>query len=219
MTLVSTGTLPARSWLHSDAPTLSLDGDWRFRLLAGDPTAPGSYEVLPAGESVLDVAAVDYDDSGWGTLPVPAHWVLHGHGAPIYTNVQLPFPIDPPHVPDENPTGDYRRSFELPDWPDAAVILRFEGVESFFTVWVNGALVGTGVGSRLAHEYDVTELVHPGENVIAVRVNQWSAATYVEDQDQWWLPGIFRSVTLQARPVGSIDDVWLRASYADGAGC
>ncbi|NQX26233.1 DUF4981 domain-containing protein [Microbacteriaceae bacterium VKM Ac-2854] len=218
VTLVSTGTLPARSCLHSDAPTLSLDGDWRFRLLAGDPTAPGSYDVLPAGESVLDVAAVDYDDSAWGTLPVPAHWVLHGHGAPIYTNVQLPFPIDPPHGPDENPTGDYRRSFVLPDWPDAAVLLRFEGVESFFTVWLNGEPVGTGVGSRLAHEYDVTELVHPGENVIVVRVNQWSAATYVEDQDQWWLPGIFRSVTLQARPVDGLDDVWLRASYADGAG-
>lgn len=218
MTLVSTGTLPARSWLQSDAPMLSLDGDWKFRLLSGDPQAPASFDVLPAGEAVEAVATRDYDDSAWDTLPVPSHWVLHGHGAPIYTNVQMPFPIDPPHVPDDNPTGDYRRTFALPDWSDAAVVLRFDGVESLFTVWVNGALVGTGVGSRLAHEYDVTSLVHPGENLIVVRVNQWSTASYVEDQDQWWLPGIFRSVTLRARPVGGLDDVWLRASYADGVG-
>lgn len=142
------------------------------------------------------------------------------HGRPIYTNIRFPFPIDPPHVPDENPTGDYRRHFDLPaGWSDAErVLLRFDGVESLFRVWVNGVEVGGASGSRLAHEFDVTAEVRAGDNTVAVRVHQWSAASYVEDQDQWWLPGIFRDVTLLARPVGGIEDVWLRTGYEDGHG-
>lgn len=199
-----------RSWLRSDAPTLSLNGDWRFRL---SPTAALADDVADPG----------FDDSGWDLLPVPAHWVLEGDGAygrPIYTNVQYPFPLDPPHVPDENPTGDYRRTFTLPDgWPaDAELALRFDGVESMYRVWLNGGEVGIGTGSRLAQEFDVTALVRPGENVLAVRVHQWSAASYLEDQDQWWLPGIFRDVTLAARPVDGLGDVWLQTGWAAGNG-
>ena len=97
-------------------------------------------------------------------------------------------------------------------------MLRFEGVESRYRVWVNGVEIGVGTGSRLAQEFDVTDAVTAGTNTIAVRVHQWSASTYVEDQDQWWLPGIFRDVTLQARPIGGIEDVWVRAGFADGAG-
>ncbi|MFG3028782.1 glycoside hydrolase family 2 TIM barrel-domain containing protein [Streptomyces sp. NPDC048253] len=201
---------PARSWLHSDAPARSLNGTWRFRL-------------SPTASVAEDFAAEDFDDQGWEDLPVPSHWVLEGdgaHGRPIYTNVQFPFPIDPPHVPDENPTGDHRRHFDLPtDWADAErVVLRFDGVESLFRVWVNGAEIGSAAGSRLAHEFDVTSAVRPGDNVVAVRVYQWSAASYVEDQDQWWLPGIFRDVTLIARPAGGLEDVWLRTGFADGHG-
>ncbi|GAA4684679.1 glycoside hydrolase family 2 TIM barrel-domain containing protein [Frondihabitans cladoniiphilus] len=217
----------ARSWLHTDAPTLSLDGQWRFRLLPAAPGTLGGRGVLPEGETTEGVAAIDYDDSSWGELPVPAHWVLEGDGAygrPIYTNVQFPFATDAPNVPDENPTGDYRRSFEVPsDWPasPAAFLLRFDGVESRYRVWLNGSLVGVGVGSRLAQEFDVTALVRPGANLLVVRVHQWSASSYVEDQDQWWLPGIFRSVSLQARPVGGLEDVWLDASFdpETGGGC
>ncbi|MEY9850912.1 beta-galactosidase [Leifsonia sp. EB41] len=199
-----------RSWLHSDAPTLSLNGEWRFRL---SPTAD-----LPD-----DVARADLDDGGWDTLPVPAHWVLHGdgrYGRPIYTNVQYPFPIEPPFVPDENPTGDYRRRFDLPaGWTaDARVVLRFDGVESLYRVWLNGVEVGSGSGSRLAHEFDVTDQVRAEGNLLAVRVHQWSAASYLEDQDQWWLPGIFREVTLAARPADGLEDVWLPTAFADGVG-
>ncbi|WP_166845248.1 glycoside hydrolase family 2 TIM barrel-domain containing protein [Isoptericola sp. BMS4] len=209
---------PPRAALASDAPRLSLDGTWRFRLLPAVPGSPGGHGVLPDGEAEADFALPGYDDggAGWGEIPVPAHWVLVGdgrHGRPIYTNVQFPFPVDPPHVPDENPTGDYRREVEIPaDWAAGGrVLLRFDGVESFFRVWVNGEEVGSASGSRLAHELDVTDAVRPGTNTVAVRVVQWSAASYLEDQDQWWLPGIFRDVTLLHRPAGALDDVWLDA--------
>ncbi|MFF2843575.1 glycoside hydrolase family 2 TIM barrel-domain containing protein [Paenarthrobacter sp. NPDC057981] len=215
--------LPARSWLHSDAPALSLNGQWRFRLLPGAPGTPGGRGVLPAGEAVEGVAEESLDDSGWDRIPVPAHWVLEGDGAygrPIYTNVQFPFPTEAPHVPDQNPTGDYRRTFELPeDWNlTDRTALRFDGVESRYKVWLNGTEIGVGTGSRLAQEFDVTEALRPGTNVLAVRVHQWSASSYVEDQDQWWMPGIFRDVTLQTRPGKGIDDVWLRTSYTAGSG-
>ncbi|WP_017200204.1 glycoside hydrolase family 2 TIM barrel-domain containing protein [Arthrobacter sp. M2012083] len=215
--------LPARSWLHSDAPTLSLNGQWRFRLLPGAPGTPGGRGVLPPGEAIEGVGEEGLDDSAWDQIPVPAHWVLEGdgrHGRPIYTNVQFPFPTDAPHVPDENPTGDYRRTFDLPtDWSDAErLVLRFDGVESRYKVWLNGSVIGVGTGSRLAQEFDVTDAARPGHNVLAVRVHQWSASSYVEDQDQWWMPGIFRDVTLQARPKKGIDDVWLRTSYTAGSG-
>ncbi|MGI5413726.1 glycoside hydrolase family 2 TIM barrel-domain containing protein [Streptomyces chartreusis] len=201
---------PARSWLHSDAPSLSLNGSWRFRL-------------SPTASVAQDFAAEGFDDQQWDSIPVPSHWVLQGDGAygrPIYTNIQFPFPIDPPHVPDENPTGDYRRHFHVPaEWSAAdRIVLRFDGVESLFRVWVNGEEIGSASGSRLAHEFDVTSAVRHGDNVVAVRVHQWSAASYVEDQDQWWLPGIFRDVTLLVRPVGGIEDVWLRTGFDEGLG-
>ncbi|MGW8564912.1 glycoside hydrolase family 2 TIM barrel-domain containing protein [Isoptericola sp. NPDC055881] len=214
---------PARSWLRTDAPSLSLNGRWRFRLLDGAPGALGAAGVLPAGEAVDAVAAVGYDDAEWDEIRVPGHWVLQGegkYGRPIYTNVQFPFPVDPPFPPDANPTGDHRRRFTLPDDFAAAehVLLRFDGVESRYRVWLNGEAVGWGTGSRLTQEFDVSALLRPGENVLVVRVHQWSASSYLEDQDQWWLPGIFRDVTLLARPAGRIDDVWLQADYAAATG-
>ena len=207
-----------RSWVRSDAPQLDLDGDWRFRWasscrgLSDETAQPG------------------FDDSDWDVSAVPSHWVLNGggvpgqardrYGWPIYTNVRYPFPVDPPSVPDEdNPTGDYRRSFQLPEWDVERVLLRFDGVESIYRVWLNGAEIGVGKGSRLVQEFDVTGMVRAGPNVIMVRVSQWSSGSYLEDQDQWWLPGIFRSVTLLGRPAGAIDDVWLRTSWlSDGTG-
>jgi beta-galactosidase len=208
----------ARAFLHTNAPRLSLNGSWRFRLLARAPGEPGSAGVLPAGEGEDDVRLPHLDDSQWDVIPVPSHWVLESDGAygrPIYTNKKYPFPIEPPFVPDENPTGDYRRSFELPDsWADAErILLRFDGVDSRYRVWVNGNEIGVGSGSRLAQEFDVTSSVAPGENHLSVRVHQWSAASYLEDQDQWWMPGIFRDVTLEARPIGGIDDVWLTGDF------
>ena len=206
--------LPPRAWLRSDAPAQSLDGDWAFRLHDADPA-----DDLDGPPPFV---AVDADIAGWDTIPVPSHWVLHGHGHPTYTNIRYPFPLDPPHVPDHNPTGDHRRVF---DWhpefcPGGRTLLRFEGVESLATVWLNGTEIGWFTGSRLMTEFDVTDHLVDGENVLAVRVHQWSAASYLEDQDQWWLPGIFRSVSLQGRPANGLDDVFVRGDrdFSTGAG-
>ena len=178
-----TGRRRPRADELSDARRLSLNGDWAFTL---SPTADGTGDTF--GDPSLD-------DSSWDRIRVPAHWVLEGHGQPLYTNTAFPIPIDPPRVPEENPTGDYRRTFTLPeDWRRADTVLRFQGVDSCGTVWLNGVLLGHSKGSRLPVEYDVGEHLVPGENVLAVRVHRWSSGTYLEDQDMWWLPGIFRDV-------------------------
>ncbi|MET9246656.1 glycoside hydrolase family 2 TIM barrel-domain containing protein [Nonomuraea sp. NPDC003709] len=207
------GRRAARADFLSDAPRLSLNGQWRFRLSG---TAEGT------GPSLPDPAL---DDTGWETIRVPSHWVLEGYDRPLYTNTAYPFPIDPPHLPDGNPTGDYRLRFDLPeDWPDGRpggrAVLRFQGVDSCGTVWLNGSLLGHSKGSRLPFEFEVTGLVRPRGNLLAVRVHRWSSGSYLEDQDMWWLPGIFRDVELLARPSGGIDDFTVRASYdaSDGSG-
>ena len=189
----------------TDAPRVPLGGDWRFRLF---PTADTGVDPGDPG-------------TGWGTVPVPGHWQLAGapdawpHGRPAYTNVLYPVPVDPPRVPRDNPTGEYRRTLTVPaTWCDGGrVVLRFEGVDSWFEVAVNGQVLAQSHGSRLPTEVDVTDAVHAGENLLAVRVTQWSAQTYVEDQDQWWLSGIFRDVTLLHRPDDGIEHVTLHAAY------
>ncbi|NYI04428.1 glycoside hydrolase family 2 TIM barrel-domain containing protein [Allostreptomyces psammosilenae] len=217
MTSYLTGFAPGagrrepRAGFTSDAPRIELNGPWRFHLSPSVAEAP------------TGVADPEFDDSGWGELPVPSLWQMHGHGSPAYTNVDYPFPIEPPFVPDENPTGDYRRDFEVPEgWggDGAAAVLRFDGVDSCFTAWLNGHELGFSTGSRLPTEFEVTEYLRPGRNVLAVRVHQWSAGSYLEDQDMWWLSGIFRDVTLLARPAGALDDFFVHAGYdaATGAG-
>ena len=188
-----------RADFRSDAPRMSLNGEWAFRL---SPTASGPSFWAP-----------QFDDSGWDRLRVPSHWVLEGYDRPLYTNTAYPFPVDPPHVPVENPTGDYRRHF---DWPyGGRAVLRFQGVDSCAKVWLNGAELGHSKGSRLPFEFDVSGLVRPAGNVLAVRVHRWSSGSYLEDQDMWWLPGIFRDVELLG---GAVDDLFVHASYVDGLG-
>ncbi|ONI85160.1 beta-galactosidase [Saccharothrix sp. ALI-22-I] len=190
-----------RAAFGSDAASLSLDGDWKFRLLPRADVADG-----------FEKAA--FDDTSWTELPVPSSWPMHGHGLPAYTNDRFPFPVDPPRVPTENPTGDHRREFDLPpDWPDGPTSLRFEGVDSCFKVWLNDQPLGHGKGSRLPTEFEVGNRLRPGRNVLVVRVHQWSSGSYLEDQDMWWLPGIFREVTLLARPVDGVRDFFVHADY------
>ena len=208
----NTGALPPRSRLRSDAPELSLNGTWRFRYATrADLPTDGM-----AGESATPAAA-----DRWDTITVPSHWQLEGHGSPAYTNVQYPFPVDPPFVPADNPTGDYRRTVTVPPGfltDGARAVLRFDGVDSAFTVWVNGTEIGRSTGSRLAVEFDVTDALSTTTiNVVAVRVHQWSSGSYLEDQDMWWLSGIFRDVTLLARPAGGVDDVFVHADFDAGS--
>lgn len=202
----SVGTLPPRTRFTSSLGEQSLNGDWRFQLST-------SLAAAPAG-----IEAEDYDDSAWGTIPVPSSWPMHGHGAPIYTNVQYPWPVDPPYVPDENQIGDHRLVFDADDSLLGGAVLRFDGVDNTADVWLNGEFLGTTRGSRLPSEFDVSRLLRASGNVLVVRVAQWSAHSYLEDQDMWWLPGIFRDVTVLAKPQYAINDIAVRADYADGAG-
>ncbi|MGW3007740.1 glycoside hydrolase family 2 TIM barrel-domain containing protein [Streptomyces sp. NPDC001219] len=213
------GALPPRAWYaDSDADRISLHGSWRFRLSAS----------ATAGDEAF--ARPDFDDSLWQELRVPGHWPLQGSfaaegsygggerpqagGAPTYTNTAYPFPVDPPRVPDENPTGDHRRLFDLPEgWGQGSAVLHFGGVESCARVWLNGVELGHFKGSRLPHEFEVGPLLRPRRNVLAVRVHQWSSGSYLEDQDQWWLPGIFRDVLLQRRPRGAVADHFVHAGF------
>ena len=205
--------LPPRAHLADDPGVLSLDGTWSFVCHCTDPTPWANVE------EPWDEPAVS-DDAD--TIDVPSHWVLRGngrYGRPAYTNVDFPFPVDPPYPPEANPVGDYHRTFEMPDgWEDDLVALRFDGVESQASVWVNGVWVGMARGSRLAHECDITDRVRLGENTITVRVHQFSPGSYLEDQDQWWLPGIFRSVSLRRLAPGSIEDLWIDTDYEAGVG-
>ncbi|CAG7995359.1 unnamed protein product [Penicillium salamii] len=180
-------TLPARSY-HIPATSLLLNGAWDFSMSRSPLEAPE-----PSEEPSED----------WSSINVPGHWQLQGWGKPNYTNTQFPIPVCPPFVPTENPTGTYRRKFEVPaQWQsdDMEIRLRFDGVDSAYHVWVNKSLVGYAQGSRNPSEFDVTPFLQTGENEVLVRVYQWSDATYIEDQDQWWLSGIFRDVNLIALP-------------------
>ncbi len=181
-----------------------LNGRWKFH-----------YAETPA-EAPEDFHEDAFDASAWDDIPVPSNWQMCGYGHPHYTNVQYPFPVDPPRVPTENPTGSYRRDFFVPDeWSGRQVFLRFEGVDSAFYVWVNGQLVGFSKGSRIPAEFDVTSLVRPGMNSVAVRVYQWSDGTYCEDQDMWWLSGIFREVYLVATPKIHVWDIKVNTGFDD----
>ena len=178
---------------------LLLNGDWKFHY-ADRP------ELAPA-----DFFKESFDVSGWTSLAVPLSWQMAGYGYPHYTNVAYPFPVDPPRVPAENATGSYRREVCVPEsWKGQRIVLAFQGVDSAFHVWINGKEAGFSKGSRLPSEFDVTTLVKPGKNTLAVRVYRWSDGTYLEDQDMWWLSGIFRDVSLAAMPPIHIRDFFAR---------
>lgn len=183
---------------------LLLNGMWKFHYAETPEHAPSSFYEE------------NYDTSDWDELQVPSSWQLHGYGRPHYTNVPYPFPVNPPYVPTENPTGSYRRDFYVTDdMLKNLVFLRFEGVDSAFHVWINGKFVGYSQGSRVASEFDVTDFVQEGQNTIAVRVYQWSDGSYIEDQDMWWLSGIFRDVYLLAKPKVHTHDFFVRTQLDD----
>jgi beta-galactosidase/evolved beta-galactosidase subunit alpha len=187
---------------------LPLSGTWQFALFPSPARVDTGFREP------------GFDAKDWTELPVPSHWQLQGHGRPQYTNINYPFPVDPPHVPSENPTGCYRRTFRVPEsWTGRTLELTFHGVDSAFRVWINGRFAGFSKGSRLIAQFDVTALVRPGENLLAIEVVQWSDGSYLEDQDMWWLSGIFREVSLLAQPAFDLLDVFVKPREAgDGRG-
>lgn len=181
-----------------------LNGEWRFFYAENPEVAPAGFEP-PA-----------FIDDDWPILPVPSNWQMHGYGKPNYTNVAYPYPVDPPHVPQDNPVGHYRRTFTLPaSWAGRRILLAFDGVDSAFYVWVNGQMAGYSQGAHLQSEFDITALVHEGQNLLAVQVYQWSDGSYLEDQDMWRLSGIFRDVYLSATPLVHMRDVFIRTPLSD----
>ena len=213
---------------------LTLNGQWRFR-----------WTKTP-DERIRDFYRIDFDDTAWATFPVPANWEVntsgHTYGTPIYVSAGYPFKIDPPRVMSEpkeawttyverNPTGQYRRTFRVPDsWlcanaatgskpvdgnaADATTggqtFLRFEGVMSAFYVWVNGQQVGYSQGSMEPSEFNVTPYLKRGDNQISVEVYKYSDGSYLEDQDFWRFGGIHRDVLLYHTPDIRLRDVAVR---------
>lgn len=170
----------------------SLDGEWRL-LLVDSPDQVKESELRGRTTSL---------GRRWHRVEVPGNWTLQEVGDhPHYTNIDMPFDGPPPNLPSHNPTGIYRRSFSLPAaWLRERLVLHIGGAESVHMVYVNHEFVGYGTDSRLGSEYDITEFVRPGNNELAVVVVRYSAQSYVEDQDQWWMAGLHRSVFVEARP-------------------
>ena len=178
---------------------LSLNGTWKF-----------SWVRKPA-DRPLDFCKSDYDVSQWNDIIVPSNWELQGFGVPIYTDVDYPFPANPPHIPhDYNPVGSYRRSFTVPDnWQERQVFLHFGGVKSAMYVWVNGMKVGYSQGSKTPAEFNITQYLRKGKNTLGVEVYRWSDGAYLEDQDYWKISGIERDVFLFSIPSVNIRDFFV----------
>ena len=189
--------LPARSY-HIPETSILLNGVWDFHYAPSPLHAPEPRNNdTPSSSSSDDHLWANSDKNTetlkWSSITVPGHWQLQNHGKPHYTNMVFPFPVCPPKVPTENPTGSYRRSFRVPDGWDASMQLRlrFDGVDSAYHVWINGEPVGYSQGSRNAAEFDVSSFVQRHSiNEVFVRVYQWCDGSYIEDQDQWWLSGM-----------------------------
>jgi len=158
----------------------------------------------------------DADVSAWDDLIVPSCWQVKGYDQCHYTNVNYPFPCDPPHVPDENPAGTYVREFNISKkWDDKEKYIVFEGVNSCFYLWINGAFVGYSQGSRIPAEFNISPYVRTGKNRIAVMVLKWCDGSYLEDQDVWRFSGIFRDVYLLARDKQHIRDVFIKQDFSE----
>ncbi|KAK4237238.1 glycoside hydrolase [Achaetomium macrosporum] len=183
-----------------------LSGTWLFHLSKSPLEGPTDFH-----RHTLEDLAKTYDWRGQETIRVPGMWQLQGYGkGPHYTNLNFPFPVDPPRVPiDDNECGRYVRRFDLGDQDKGHQLrLRFEGVDSAFTVWVNHHEVGYSQGSRNPSEFDITPYVRcPGTNYLHVEVYQRCDGSYIEDQDQWWLSGIFRDVWLHKFPKTHFENI------------
>ena len=182
---------------------MSLCGEWDFRYF---PDPQMIRELLPDSNDVWLY---------FEKMTVPGSWQAflgRGYDTPHYTNVNYPFPVDPPHVPDANPSALYRRCFYLPAERLAGreIYLNFEGVDSCFYLWVNDQFVGYSQVSHMTSEFRVTDQLRAGNNTVKVLVFKWCEGSYLEDQDKFRFSGIFREVYLLFRDQHHIEDIYAR---------
>ncbi len=185
---------------------LSLNGTWKFHFSNTPEGTPDDF-FIP-----------NFNDNKWDTIHVPSNWEMQGFGDPLFRNVTTPFPPNPPYVPREyNPTGSYRKTFNIPgSWKGKVIFLRMEKTASASFVWINGKEVGYNEGAQEPAEYNITKYLKPGKNIIAVNVYKYSDGYYLEDQDYWRLAGIFDDVWLFATPSTHIFD-WHATTDLDKA--
>ncbi len=196
---------------------LSLDGEWQFRLEKRPEDAAAFLDEEQRARSGMAGASAGAAD-GWGAMPVPGSWQMHRtDDLPHYTNVPMPFPEAPPEVPAANPTGIYRRTLAIPkEWEGRRVVLHFGGADNTLLVYWDGKPVGLSKDSRTPAEFDVTGLVRAGgTHELTAVVIKWSDASFVEDQDHWWLSGLHREVFLEAMPALHLADLEVRAGLAE----
>ena len=182
---------------------MRLDGCWKFKLF-NTPDVPEK------------VFCEKFKDSNWQEIQVPSNWTLQNVGdIPIYTNIRMPFENNPPIVPSENPTGVYRTQFTLPDhWQNKRIIIHIGAAESYLEVYCNGKFIGMGKDCRLPSEFDLTPAINAGgKNILVCKVVRWSDSSYIEDQDQWWMAGIYRSVYLYATDKVFIEDIFINGDF------
>lgn len=164
-----------------------LNGEWDFAYFKRDIDVPDVIE-------------------NWDKIEVPSCWQLKGYENPNYTNINYPYPVDPPYVPDDNPCGVYRREIVTENLSGRNYLV-FEGVSSCAFVYINDSYVGFTQGSRLQAEFDITDFLCEGKNILTVKVLKWCVGSYLEDQDAFRYNGIFRDVYLLNRPEGHIRDI------------
>ncbi len=160
------------------------------------------------------ITNADVDTSDWDATPVPSCWQMQGYELPYYTNLDYPYPVDPPYVPDENPVGVYSTEFEVSkSFGGRDTYLVFEGVNAAFYVYINGERVGYSQGSHMQSEFNVEKyLDKDGVNRITVQVLKWCDGSYLEDQDFMRMSGIFRDVYLVSRAKKHIRDVFIKTT-------
>ncbi|MBD3349949.1 MAG: DUF4981 domain-containing protein, partial [Candidatus Lokiarchaeota archaeon] len=184
----------------------SLNGHWKFNWVKKPTDRP------------IDFYQKEYNDSNWNIIEVPSNWQMHGYGKPIYTNFKYPPSLCTRNIPcidkEYNPVGSYRLKFDIPEeWSGRKIFLHFNGVKSAFYVWVNGQEVGYSQGSMTPAEFNITALLKPQNNLLAVEVYRWSDGSYLEDQDTWRLSGIYRDVYLFSTPKIYIRDFFITNQF------
>lgn len=204
--LPSEGRMPIHSSYRTDSPVQSLDGLWKFK-----------WNESPDSRSV-DFYSLATDDSSWDEIPVPGLWEFYGYQDPMYVNIGYAWRghyVNNPPVPatEHNYVGQYRRSVNVDkSWMGKQIILHIGSATSNVRVWVNGKYVGYSEDSKVEAEFDLTEFVRAGENLIALEIFRWGEGSYMEDQDFWRFSGLARETYLTARPKNRIRDLRVSAS-------